>query len=113
MLVLKCDLSRCKILSAGNAIMKTWQQNGFDSAFAPSGANYRNLAENCIKDPKRVHLLRVFACNTTKLQCMGVYVNDSQLAMISEKVFVLSPLSECGKRKHTAVSVNEDFFTLL
>jgi len=107
-LVLKCDLGKCKILSAADPMMKTWQQNGFDSAFAPTGANYRNLAENCIKDPKRVHLLRVFAGNTAKLHCMGVYVNDSgRFAMISEKG------SDCGKRKHAALSVDEEFFALL
>jgi hypothetical protein len=113
-LMLKCDLGKCKLLLTGDAMMKTWQQNGFDSAFAPSGANFRNLAENCIKDPKRVQLLRVLAGNTAKLQCMGVCVNDSgRLAMISQKVSIPSPVSECGKRKHLALSVDEDFLTLL
>ena len=113
-LVVRCDLGRCKVLSCGDTMMKTWQQHGFDSAFAPTGANHRNMAENCIKDPKRVHMVGVFAGNTAKLQCMGVYVNDKgRFAMISDRLPVAPSTLESGKRKHSSISVDEDFMTLL
>jgi hypothetical protein len=66
---LKVDLGRCKTLDADDAEMKTWQQH-YDSAWHPTGAvNYvgEEKEENCVKDPRRIKIVRPIAGHTGKL----------------------------------------------
>jgi hypothetical protein len=50
---LEIDLGNCKTLKTGDPMMMTWQQHGFDSAWAPGGANHSGLEENCVRGPRR------------------------------------------------------------
>ena len=58
---LRIDLGSCKKLQRGDPMMKSWQENGYDSAWAPGGANTRGLDENCVKDPARIQIVRAIA----------------------------------------------------
>jgi len=74
---LRIDLGRCMILKHGDPMMKKWQQNGFDSAWAPAGADNRGLQENCVKDAARIQILRAIAGRTGDLLSLGYIVNNS------------------------------------
>jgi hypothetical protein len=70
---LAVDLGRCKTLEENDPMMTTWQQHGYDSAWAPPGASGlgAGLEENCIKDPKRIKIIQAIAGHTKKLQKAG------------------------------------------
>lgn len=83
---LRVDLGRCKTLAANDDLMKTWQQHGYDSAWAPQGANNQNLAENCIKDPANITIVRAISGHTGELKAMGMLVrHNGWLSMIGDE----------------------------
>jgi len=73
---LRVDLGNCKTLEKDDPMMKTWQDNGFDSAWAPKGANTRGLEENCVKDPSRIKIVRAIAGHTGELLKMELGIGD-------------------------------------
>jgi hypothetical protein len=73
---LRVNLGNCKTLEKDDPMMKTWQDNGFDSAWAPKGANTRGLEENCVKDPSRIKIVRAIAGHTGELLKMELGVRD-------------------------------------
>ena len=73
---LRIDLGKCKTLEKDDPMMKTWQEHGYDSAFAPKGANDRGLEENCVADPRRIKIVRASAGHTGKLLKMGMGISD-------------------------------------
>ena len=68
---LHVDLGRCKTLQINDPMMTTWQQNGYDSAWAPPDAGGSDLEENCIKNAGRVSIKQAIAGHTFKLQEAG------------------------------------------
>jgi hypothetical protein len=76
---LEVDLGRCKELNQGDPMMKTWQSHGYDSAWAPKGANSQGLEENCIKDPASIRIVNVCAGHTGNLRKMGIAVKSARL----------------------------------
>jgi hypothetical protein len=76
---LEVDLGRCKELKQGDPMMTTWQSRGYDSAWAPKGANAQGLEENCIKDPASITIVNVFSGHTGKLKEMGITVKNGRL----------------------------------
>ena len=98
-LELLCDLGNCKKLTPNDPMRKTWQLYKFDSAWMPNGANDRNMAENCIKDPARITLVRIIAGDTCQLKRMGMFIRplDGRLSMIGDQVS--SSQSRAAKRK--------------
>ena len=70
---LNVDLGRCKILHPDDPQMKTWQQH-YDSAWHPTGAVNsveEGKEENCVKDPRRIKIVRPIAGHTGKLFAAG------------------------------------------
>ena len=67
---LAVDLGKCKTLGENDPMMTTWQQHGYDSAWAPTGAGGRGagLEENCIKDPKRIKIKQAIAGHSYQLR---------------------------------------------
>ena len=111
---LQADLGRCKTLAAGDAMMKTWQQHGYDSAWAPLGANHRNLAENCINDPARITIVRAIPGDPSELKAMGMLVHpDGQLAMAGDQAAAVAGGSGGRKRKQEPPAVDADLWELL
>ena len=88
---LDIDLGRCKELQTDDSMMRTWQEHGYDSAWAPKGANSAGLEENCVKDPARIRIVNVFAGHTGKLLAMGMTIKDGRLVMISDSLQEVSP----------------------
>lgn len=82
---LEIDLGRCKKLERGDPMMTTWQNNGYDSAWAPGGANTSGLEENCVKDPGRIRIVRAIAGHTGQLQQIGMTIDANG------KVIVVAP----------------------
>ena len=108
-LQLACDLGNCKTLKPHDPMCKTWQHHNFDSAWMPTGANERNMAENCIKDPARIKLIRIIAGNTWLLERAGMFICplDGRLAMMGNRVG--SRQSGAAKRKHDGgLSAHDD-----
>ena len=68
----------CKTLGENDPMMTTWQQHGYDSAWAPTDAGGRGagLEENCIKDPKRIKIINAIAVHTTKLEQAGYKIEE-------------------------------------
>ena len=82
---LRIDLGRCKTLQKDDPMMKSWQEHGYDSAWAPDGANTSGLEENCIKDSARIRIVRAIAGHTGKLLELGMTINDSgRLVMLAD-----------------------------
>jgi len=107
--VVRVDLGTCKKLAAGDPMMKTWHLHGFDSAWAPNGANSTKLSENCITDPKRVTLLRCFPGDTGQLKTMGLTVcPNGRLETVSA-----GRTEGAGKRKHAFVCMDSELLLLL
>ena len=73
---LRIDLGNCKTLEKDDPMMKTWQDNGYDSAWAPKGANNLGLEENCVKDPSRIQIVRAIAGHTGELLKMELGIRD-------------------------------------
>ena len=73
---LAVDLGKCKTLGENDPMMTTWQQHGYDSAWAPTGAGGRGagLEENCIKDPKRIKIKQAIAGHSYKLRQAGYHI---------------------------------------
>ena len=64
---LKIDIGKCKDLKIDDPMMKTWQKD-YDSAWLPFSANDPSALgkqENCIKDPKRINIVRAIPGNTS------------------------------------------------
>lgn len=83
-LELEINLGQCKQLEVNDPMLQTWQDNGFDSAWMPLGANSQGLEENCIKDPKRIKIVNIFPGHTGKLQAMGLVISNGRLMMKSD-----------------------------
>jgi hypothetical protein len=81
---LSVDLGRCKTLEENDPMMTTWQQHGYDSAWAPTGAGGRGagLEENCIKDPKRIKIIQAIPGHTVKLQQAGYKIVGGQIVKV-------------------------------
>jgi len=78
----RVDLGRCKTLTERDPMMTTWQQNGYDSAWHPTGAiNHpcEKKEENCIKDSKRITITHAFAGCTRKLLSAGYEIVDNKI----------------------------------
>ena len=111
---LRTNLGNCKTLVAGDTMMKTWQQHGYDSAWAPLGANKQNLAENCIKDPSRVTIVRAVPGDAGELKAMGILVRpDGRLAMIGDEAAAAAGSSGAHKRKREPPAVDTKLLKLL
>ena len=93
---LEIDLGRCKTLKPGDPMIKTWQQNGYDSAWAPGGVNHSGLEENCVWDQRRIKILRAIAGDTGALQeeGYGIRNSDGKLAPICD--LQSSSAAPCG-----------------
>lgn len=73
-LELQVDLGVCKKLAKNDPMMKSWQKD-HDSAWAPMGANASGQEENCVKDPKRIRIIRAIAGDTKKLRSKGMVID--------------------------------------
>ena len=82
---LRIDLGRCKTIQPGDAkhLYNSWQHD-FDSAWAPQGANRSGLEENCVKDPRRITILRAIAGHTGKLRAMGMVIENGNLMAMAD-----------------------------
>jgi hypothetical protein len=78
---LAVDLGKCKTLEENDPMMTTWQQHGYDSAWAPKGAGGlgAGLEENCIKDPKRIKIMQAIAGDTKQLQKAGFKIDGGMI----------------------------------
>jgi len=86
-LELKIDLGRCKELEVNDPMMKTWQENGYDSAWCPFSAvdpADRGKEENCIKDPARITVVRTFAADTSRIKQGGYHIVNDKLRKIRQ-----------------------------
>jgi len=111
---MRADLGRCKTLAASDAVMKTWQQHGYDSAWAPQGANHRNLAENCIKDPASITIVRAIPGDTGKLRGVGMLVrHDGRLAMMGDEAAAARGGSSGAHRSSQGQPVDDELLELL
>ena len=57
------NVGKAKIIDKQNhPFRKTWHQNGYDSAWVPPNCGMvpSGLEENCIYDPKRIEILKLF-----------------------------------------------------
>ena len=87
---LAVNLGRCKRLVQNDPMMTSWQQHGYDSAWAPTGTidaggNSRNgacLEENCIKDPKKIKIIQAIAGHTFKLQQEGYKIVGGKIVKV-------------------------------
>ena len=93
---LAVDLGRCKILEENDPMMTTWQQHGYDSAYAPTGAGglsalagiWRTLLggagleEHCIKDPRRIAIKQAIAGHTSQLQQAGYTIVGGEIVKV-------------------------------
>ena len=76
---LQVDLGRCYQVQKNDSNMKTWMNQGYDSAWSPANVNGER-EENCISDPRsRVHILTIIPGNTWASQRAGYYVQESGL----------------------------------
>jgi hypothetical protein len=81
---LAVDLGKCITLKENDPMMTTWQQHGYDSAWAPTGAGGRGagLEENCMKDPKRIKIVNAIAVHTTKLEQAGYKIVCGEIVKV-------------------------------
>jgi hypothetical protein len=87
-LQLKIDLGKCKQLVPDDPMMTTWQ-NQYDSAWAPFSAinpNDEGKEENCVKDPKRITIIHVFAGDERKLRRGGYDIIHGKLRRTGQRV---------------------------
>jgi len=111
----ECDLGRCKTLVPNDPMMKSWQLSGFDSAWSPHGANSRGFSENCVKDPARVHIVRIFPGDTAKLHSMGMGIDShGHLCTLNSLHSTMGgSRNGCHKRKHSSISTDSKLCALL
>lgn len=79
-LKLHVDLGRCKVLQKNDPMMKSWQHNGYDSAYAAAGVIGQE-EENCIKDPVAITIVDFVFPNTKLARQAGFDVHDRRLCM--------------------------------
>ena len=87
MFELAVDLGNCKKLEQNDPMMATWQQHGFDSAWAPEGAGGRGgpgLEENCIKDQNRIRIKQALAGHSYKLRQAGYHIVNGRILKMAE-----------------------------
>ena len=84
---LAVDLGKCKTLGENDPMMTTWQQHGYDSAWAPTGAGGRGagLEENCIKDPKRIKIKQAIAGHSYKLRQAGYHIVGGKILKMAQE----------------------------
>ena len=78
---LEVDLGRCKTLQKDDPQMNTWHSD-YDSAWHPTGAvnqSHEGKEENCVKDPKRIKIVRPIAGHTAKLLAAGYEIVGNAL----------------------------------
>jgi hypothetical protein len=79
------NLGKCKELVRNDPMMTTWQDNGYDSAWAPFSAvnpNDQGKQENCVKDPKRIQVINVIPGDEKKLRWGGYDIIDNKLTKV-------------------------------
>jgi serine/threonine protein kinase len=84
-LQLKIDLGNCKQLVENDPMMKTWQNHGYDSAWAPFSAvnpGDTGKEENCVKNPKRITVVHAIAGSTGELRAGGYDIIDGKLRKV-------------------------------
>ena len=84
-LQLKIDLGNCKQLVENDPMMKTWQNHGYDSAWAPFSAvnpGDKGKEENCVKDPKRITVVAAIAGSTGELRAGGYDIINGKLQKV-------------------------------
>jgi flagellar biosynthesis/type III secretory pathway protein FliH len=75
------DLGRCKELQPNDPMMTSWQSQ-YDSAWAPfSARDPRDTSkqENCVKDPKKIKVVRAIGRNMGLLHQGGYDIVDGKL----------------------------------
>ena len=80
-LQLEVDLGNCKEFVENDPMMKTWQ-NHYDSACAPFSVvnpGDKGKQENCVKDPRRIKVVNVFAGSTGDLRLGGLDIINGKL----------------------------------
>ena len=80
-LELLVDLGNCKQLVKNDPMMTSWQSQ-YDSAWSPFSANNPNAIgkeENCVKDPKRIKVVRSIGRNMGALHRGGYDIIDGKL----------------------------------
>eukprot|EP01050_Picozoa_sp_SAG11_P027526 SAG11_NODE_7008_length_1209_cov_1.750450_2_plen_268_part_00 len=75
---LRVDLGNCLTLVKGDPLMKTWADNGYDSAYAPTGV-IGEREESCVRSPKRIEIVDVILGITSKANQAGFFVKGGQL----------------------------------
>jgi len=83
-LELVVDLGNCKELVKNDPMMTSWQSQ-YDSAWAPFSANNPNAIgkeENCVKDPKRIKVVRAIGRNMGALHRGSYDIVDGKLIRI-------------------------------
>ena len=80
---LQVDLGKCKKLERNDPLMTTWQQNGYDSAWAPAASGGSGLEENCIKDPGRIRIKQAFPGHTVNLERAGYHIVNGRITSIA------------------------------
>jgi len=78
---LNVDLGKCKTLQPDDPQMTTWQKD-YDSAWHPTGAVNsvgEGKEENCVKDPRRIKIVRPIAGHTGKLLEAGYDISGNRL----------------------------------
>ena len=88
---LQVDLGKCKKLEPDDPLMSTWQQNGYDSAWAPADSGGIGLEENCIKDPGKVRIKQAFTGHTFKLRQAGYHIVDGRIEAIGDTASNVRP----------------------
>jgi len=113
-LELEVDLGKCKELEPNDPMMTSWQSQ-YDSAWAPfSAANPGDIGkeENCVKDPKRIKVVRAIGRNMGALHRGGYDIIDGKLiqthAGLQEVEVTLarprpSKVTRVGVRRHFAL----------
>jgi hypothetical protein len=78
---LNVDLGRCLTLQPNDPRMKTWQED-FDSAWHPTGAVNdvgEEKEENCVKDPRKIKIVRPIVGHTGKLGSAGYKIDRDRI----------------------------------
>ncbi len=78
---LKVDLGRCLTLQPNDPRMRTWQED-FDSAWHRTGAVNsagEEKEENCVKDPRKIKILRTIAGHIGKLGSAGYKIDGDRI----------------------------------
>ena len=83
-LQLHLDPGKCyRVQSRQDPMMQTWQQQGYDSAFADAGV-IGEREEHCIKDARRISVTNVILGHTTQAAAIGFTIRDAKLTLDQE-----------------------------